>query len=259
MKIQKIYVDIGNTNIKINVNKKIFVFCNQKILLDEQNFFIIRFWSKLKINQKLTYNFYVASVQPQILAIFIKKFRVNFCLHLLNYFNQNLISFPNIKLKQDQKNIGSDLIATAIAVNQLIQKKRWLNQKILTVCLGTLVVYLLQKNNKVLGIAFDLGIENSLQALVKSAFMLNQINFKYSYLKLIANENNTAVSSGILYSKIFAILGFASNLKIKNHHVVISGGDYPVVKKLLKKHLLKHFGYDYIVISGLKIWAKSKK
>ncbi|MDQ0514257.1 pantothenate kinase type III [Mycoplasmoides fastidiosum] len=258
MSTLNLYIDIGNTNTKIYVENTIAVVTISNTQIVDQTFFAQTFWQSL-ITTTTIYQTYIASVNPNINEILAQKWTEQFQLHFLNFYNQNLIDFPGIQNPESKKYIGADLIAAAIATNQIATEIQSPSAEFLIVIYGTSSVYLHQKHHQILGAGFNLGIKDSLQTLLNRAALLDKNTELNQNPPILGNNTIDALSIGILGSQVLVIESYLQKLQIKPDHLIVSGGDYFLAQELLNQHFPDHLHQSNIVIEGLKIWAQHQK
>ncbi len=242
--------DIGNTDIKICVyntkfkllKKKIFQnSLNNDINLNKNLSFIIK--NKKKIKKIL-----FSSVTP-LSFLKIKKFL---------FKNTNIqtvevkdVKFSNlINIKINQKQVGSDRIANAIAIKD--DKNNYI-----VVDFGTATTFDIIKKKDYLGGVIAPGLKLSLETLSKKASLIPKINFSKTK-KIIGTDTNSAVKSGFYwgYTGLIDNIVKLINKKYKNSFVIVLTGGYSHLFKNIIKGKVK-VEKDLIFKGLLKILKKN--
>ncbi len=210
--------DIGNTEVKIIILNKNFKklkklkfktnLISENYLKKKLNFLITR----KNISKAL-----FCSVVPKVMKILKKFFRKNLQVNCSELKNFNLSQF--IKILVNKKQIGSDRIANAIAVNNN-------RTNFIIVDFGTATTFDVIKNNSYIGGVIAPGISLSLKNLTKSASLIPNINIKKES-KIVGKNTIASVRSGFywgytgLISNIIKLIKKQTN---SNYKIIFTGG-----------------------------------
>tara|TARA_B100001027_G_C16224273_1_gene311360 strand:+ start:136 stop:888 length:753 start_codon:yes stop_codon:yes gene_type:complete len=210
--------DIGNTEVKIIILNKNFKklkklkfktnLISENYLKKKLNFLITR----KNISKAL-----FCSVVPKVMKILKKFIRKNLQVNCSELKNFNLSQF--IKILVNKKQIGSDRIANAIAVNNN-------RTNFIIVDFGTATTFDVIKNNSYIGGVIAPGISLSLKNLTKSASLIPNINIKKES-KIVGKNTIASVRSGFywgytgLISNIIKLIKKQTN---SNYKIIFTGG-----------------------------------
>ena len=210
--------DIGNTEVKIIILNKNFKklkklkfktnLISENYLKKKLNFLITR----KNISKAL-----FCSVVPKVMKILKKFFRKNLQVNCSELKNFNLSQF--IKILVNKKQIGSDRIANAIAVNNN-------RTNFIIVDFGTATTFDVIKNNSYIGGVIAPGISVSLENLTKSASLIPNVNIK-KVSKIVGKNTIASVRSGFywgytgLISNIIKLIKKQTN---SNYKIIFTGG-----------------------------------
>ncbi|UVD81805.1 type III pantothenate kinase [Mycoplasma iguanae] len=256
-----IYIDIGNSFLKIkNKDKNIFLKENNSLFLELDEKQKEHFFENLKVDEKESIKVFVSSVNEKmknsVINFLEQKFQAE--IFYLSFEKQNLIKIENYQADSEKKHeIGSDIIANAIAANSFYPQK-----KTLIVSLGTAIVYFVLYKQKIEGVAIDVGFNKSITTFFNSLWNDEKINALWLNYEadLLGLDTKNAISAGIINSKVMAIKGYIKLLKeqYQIEQVVFTGGDFSFLSKKITEML--HYSFDFepeMVISGLEIWSKT--
>ena len=210
--------DIGNTEVKIIILNKNFKklkklkfktnLISENYLKKKLNFLITR----KNISKAL-----FCSVVPKVMKILKKFIRKNLQITCGELKNFNLSQF--IRILANKKQIGSDRIANAIAVNNN-------RTNFIIVDFGTATTFDVIKNNSYIGGVIAPGISLSLKNLTKSASLIPNINIKKES-KIVGKNTIASVRSGFywgytgLISNIIKLIKKQTN---SNYKIIFTGG-----------------------------------
>jgi type III pantothenate kinase len=236
-------VDIGNSSLKVAIfDKKLmtskFIYTNQSL-----NIFSDLFKNNV-IDNCLISN--VSTIDKNILD-FLK---INSNLFSIN----ESINLPFINLYKTKNTLGHDRIAlvSAAAID-------FPDQNTLIIDTGTCITYDFKNSeNEYLGGGISHGIQMRFKSLNSqtSKLPLSTINLNY---KLIGDDTNSSINSGVVYGVISEINGIINQYqeRFKNIKIILTGGDSNFLLKKIKNtifadqnFLLK--GLNYLLENNIK-------
>ena len=236
-------VDIGNSTLKVAIfDKKLmtskFIYTNQSL-----NIFSDLFKNNV-IDNCLISN--VSTIDKNILD-FLK---INSNLFSIN----ESINLPFINLYKTKNTLGHDRIAlvSAAAID-------FPDQNTLIIDTGTCITYDFKNSeNEYLGGGISPGIQMRFKSLNSqtSKLPLSTINLDY---KLIGDDTNSSINSGVVYGVISEINGIINQYqeRFKNIKIILTGGDSNFLLKKIKNtifadqnFLLK--GLNYLLEDNIK-------
>ena len=236
-------VDIGNSSLKVAIfDKKLmtskFIYTNQSL-----NIFSDLFKNNV-IDNCLISN--VSTIDKNILD-FLK---INSNLFSIN----ESINLPFINLYKTKNTLGHDRIAlvSAAAID-------FPDQNTLIIDTGTCITYDFKNSeNEYLGGGISPGIQMRFKSLNSqtSKLPLSTINLDY---KLIGDDTNSSINSGVVYGVISEINGIINQYqeRFKNIKIILTGGDSNFLLKKIKNtifadqnFLLK--GLNYLLEDNIK-------
>ena len=236
-------VDIGNSSLKVAIfDKKLmtskFIYTNQSL-----NIFSDLFKNNV-IDNCLISN--VSTIDKNILD-FLK---INSNLFSIN----ESINLPFINLYKTKNTLGHDRIAlvSAAAID-------FPDQNTLIIDTGTCITYDFKNSeNEYLGGGISPGIQMRFKSLNSqtSKLPLSTINLNY---KLIGDDTNSSINSGVVYGVISEINGIINQYqeRFKNIKIILTGGDSNFLLKKIKNtifadqnFLLK--GLNYLLENNIK-------
>jgi type III pantothenate kinase len=236
-------VDIGNSTLKVAIfDKKLmtskFIYTNQSL-----NIFSDLFKNNV-IDNCLISN--VSTIDKNILD-FLK---INSNLFSIN----ESINLPFINLYKTKNTLGHDRIAlvSAAAID-------FPDQNTLIIDTGTCITYDFKNSeNEYLGGGISPGIQMRFKSLNSqtSKLPLSTINLEY---KLIGDDTNSSINSGVVYGVISEINGIINQYqeRFKNIKIILTGGDSNFLLKKIKNtifadqnFLLK--GLNYLLEDNIK-------
>ena len=236
-------VDIGNSSLKVAIfDKKLmtskFIYTNQSL-----NIFSDLFKNNV-IDNCLISN--VSTIDKNILD-FLK---INSNLFSIN----ESINIPFINLYKTKNTLGHDRIAlvSAAAID-------FPDQNTLIIDTGTCITYDFKNSeNEYLGGGISPGIQMRFKSLNSqtSKLPLSTINLDY---KLIGDDTNSSINSGVVYGVISEINGIINQYqeRFKNIKIILTGGDSNFLLKKIKNtifadqnFLLK--GLNYLLENNIK-------
>ena len=228
-----IYIDIGNTNIKICYKNKILRLKTKKTYTINSLF--MNFPNELKIMD--INNIFASNVIFNFKNIFDKLFIKHFKCSItwVNYLTKT-----NIKLDIDNpKEIGSDLISIATYGS-------YRYNEVIVINLGTTITYTYIENKCLKGVIISPGIFTQYNSLMNSTSQLQNIKLKYIN-KLYGKNTEESISIGIINNTCEIIKKTIKKINPKSK-VIISGGDMNLFKNILNFEFIPE-----VTIEGLKI------
>ena len=236
-------VDIGNSSLKVAIfDKKLmtskFIYTNQSLKIFSDLF------KNNVIDNCLISN--VSTIDKNILD-FLK---INSNLFSIN----ESINLPFINLYKTKNTLGHDRIAlvSAAAID-------FPDQNTLIIDTGTCITYDFKNSeNEYLGGGISPGIQMRFKSLNSqtSKLPLSTINLDY---KLIGDDTNSSINSGVVYGVISEINGIINQYqeRFKNIKIILTGGDSNFLLKKIKNtifadqnFLLK--GLNYLLEDNIK-------
>ncbi|MDZ4664711.1 MAG: type III pantothenate kinase [Bacteroidota bacterium] len=156
-------------------------------------------------------------------------------------------SIPIKNLYQTSATLGSDRLAAAIGAYSLDP-----NTDVLSIDCGTCIKYnFVNQKNEYLGGAISPGLQMRFKALQHFTNKLPLVEINESYDKLIGQNTNESILSGVIFGTIKEIKGIIEEYQQKYPHIkiVITGGDGNFFAKHLKKNSI--FTHQNLVLEGL--------
>lgn len=238
-------IDIGNTLTKIAYGDK----TKQNIVFAKAVATNEKYWEK--IMQKIVLSekkqitaVVICSVVPKKLPIINKIVRVNLKLRPL-IVNFALLKMLSLEVEPKYKQLGSDLIALAIASQQQFGSA-------ITVSLGTATTYVAIKDNKLKGVVIGPGFTSAKLSLSQEAAQIKSFTIT-KYKSVLGNSTNHALSigygNGFNYMISETIKAINQELK-SNLKVVVTGGSFPELAPFLT---FKYEHHDNLVLQGMII------
>ena len=236
-------IDLGNSSLKValfdkNLMISKFIYTNQSLSIVSDLF------KNNVINNSLISN--VSTIDKNILD-FLK---INSNLFSIN----ESINLPFINLYKTKNTLGHDRIAlvSAAAID-------FPDQNTLIIDTGTCITYDFKNSeNEYLGGGISPGIQMRFKSLNSqtSKLPLSTINLDY---KLIGDDTNSSINSGVVYGVISEINGIINQYqeRFKNIKIILTGGDSNFLLKKIKNtifadqnFLLK--GLNYLLENNIK-------
>ena len=236
-------IDLGNSSLKValfdkNLMISKFIYTNQSLNI------ISDLFKNNFIDNSLISN--VSTIDKNILDFL--KINSN-----LIYINEST-DLPFINLYKTKNTLGHDRIAlvSAAAID-------FPDQNILIIDAGTCITYDFKNSkNEYLGGGISPGIQMRFKSLNSqtSKLPLSTINLDY---KLIGDDTNSSINSGVVYGVISEINGIINQYqeRFKNIKIILTGGDSNFLLKKIKNtifadqnFLLK--GLNYLLENNIK-------
>ena len=238
-----LYFDIGNTNIKLNVNYK-----NQEYYFNYETKSaksVDTFYSQLpqEIKGQKIEKIFICSVVPfaeDILRGVVKKYW---------QIDPIMVKYPlktGIKLKVDHpQSIGSDLVCLAAYVSQECEKGIIVN-------IGTATTIVVVDNKALEGAIICPGLMTSFESLIKKASKLAETNLETKTRNHYGKNTQEALSLGVLKGHAEMIKGLVRDID-DDHKLFISGGHSKKILDFMPE-------YQYVkeaTIEGIKAIEKN--
>lgn len=238
-----LYIDIGNTNTKLNFEKdgiqKYFSIPTKDINSSGQ---FINFVSTTIKDMKFNHAV-ISSTVPKVEGYAAQGIKDNwhFEAFVLNHFIKTDLSFQI----DNPRSLGIDLLCLAAYVSNKSNDGVIVN-------LGTATTILHVKNKTLIGGIIAPGLSSSFESLINNAAKLHEFNLELMN-KPLGTNTKECISIGVVQGHVEMIKGLVN--KIGSKDVYISGGNADMVKTFLEK-------YHYVkeaTIEGIKILDKKNK
>lgn len=248
-----IAVDIGNSNVSLAIHKGNTweYFWRYPTVRNESPLFY-----SMKIrNDLLEHDVDIDQVRQVIISSVVPPLTPVFQEILPEIFDTPLITvgpevYPNIALKIDRPHeIGTDLVANAIAANHLYQKD------CIVVDFGTALTFTtITKSGDILGVAIAPGLKTSISALFSKTAQLPEVPLQLPQTPIGKNTIH-AIQSGILIGYVGLVKHMLAEIRkeVGSHFIAIATGG---LSQIL--HPLKDEFEDIdvkLTMNGLKIIA----
>jgi type III pantothenate kinase len=174
---------------------------------------------------------------------FIERFGTS--LRALVFTSQTLIPIQNHY--QSSATLGSDRLAASIGAYELYP-----NSNVLCIDCGTCIKYnFVNAQNEFLGGAISPGVNMRFRALEHFTNKLPLVEKDEDYVKLIGQNTNESILSGVMLGAIKEIQGMIEEYQLSypDIKIVITGGDGNFIAKHLKKNSI--FTHPNLVLIGL--------
>ena len=228
-------IDIGNTRIKTGV-------FNGSELIEFNHF--------NTLDELIEYSLFTKhSIESAIIASVVDDFKA-----ITEYITSQcpLIIFSSttpIPIKNAYKSastLGSDRLAAAIGAYSISP-----NTNSLVIDAGTCIKYnFINSNNKYIGGSISPGISMRFKGLNNFTAKLPLVNFKETFTKLVGENTEESLLSGVQLGSVMEIKGFVLEYekKYSGINIFLTGGDSPFLEKALKMSI---FAEPYLVLKGL--------
>ena len=231
-----LYIDIGNTNIKMNFNNKYVSFSTK------ENYTVDSLYKELPEEIKGdVVKVLISSVVPSKQALVEGMSK--------KYWNVTplVIAYPlktGIKINvDDPKSIGSDLVCLAAYASSI-------SDATIVVNMGTATTITYTVNKTLQGVIIFPGFITSLDSLVKNAAKLSEVNL-YLPNKPLGRSSVESISIGMIMGHVHAIRGFVNDID-KDAKLILSGGN----SKAISKYLPEFEFVKEATIEGMKVIKK---
>ncbi|WKX02568.1 type III pantothenate kinase [Candidatus Mycoplasma mahonii] len=232
-----IYIDIGNTNIKINFNK-----------------YYVSYPTKQKYSVDSFYNALPKELKGRITKVFISSVAPS-VLDLINGVSKkywgvlpNNIAYPmktGIKINADQpKKVGADLVCLAAFATTK-------GSNCIIVNMGTATTITHVVDHAFMGCVILPGFMTSLYSLFKSAAAIGETALYVPTNKKIGHSTEESISIGMIRGHVHMINGLVNDID-PNAKLILSGGN----SKNIAKYLTNFKYVKEATIEGMKIIVK---
>lgn len=186
----------------------------------------------------------VSSVVPEKLTMINKIITTIFNFKPI-ILNANLIKFLPLKIELNKKQIGSDLIALAVASHNQFANS-------ITISLGTATTYTIIKDNSLKGVIIAPGFNSAKSSLTNDAALIKPFKIT-TYTSVLGGSTEHALSIGYGNGFNYMIDGTikAINTELKtNLKTIITGGNFQELKHFLT---FNYHHQENLVLQGLII------
>ena len=238
-------IDIGNTNTvcALHNNKDYIIYERIESKNDIQT--KLEIFSKYDIN-----NIAISSVVPDLTNEFLTQIKSLFQINpfIVSYKNSN------IKLQVDNPNeVGSDRLCNIKAAIEKIKNN------CIIIDFGTATTYdIINKKQEFIGGAIAPGIDVSANYLIKKAALLKNTVLEFPE-KIIGQNTQTNIQSGVMYSAIYAIEGMIKNINIElktESEIILTGGFSSLISPKLS---FKHTVDSNLTLKGIRLIYEESK
>ncbi len=248
-------IDIGNSNVSlgINQNDKWIHFWRYPTIRHESPFF----YSVKISNHLLEANIEVHNIKKVVLSSVVPSLTLVFEEILPELFPAPLIKigpniYPKITLKIDNPNeIGTDLVANAIAANSIYKKD------CIVVDFGTALTFTtVTEKGEILGVAIAPGLKTSIAALFSKTAQLPEVPLELPKTPVGKNTIH-AIQSGILIGYVGLVKHMLAAIRkeVGTHFIAIATGGLSSILHPLKEEFE---AIDMkLTMEGLKIIGES--
>ncbi len=221
----KIYLDIGNSNIKLFVNNKLFLY---KVTIN-------RF---IELIEKYKYYDWI--------IIITNKHKKKF----LDLLNRNHINFKNIvSLDLNNVLINKDININEIGVDILLASKYLNNKNGVIIINGTALISIYINNSRIESVSIQAGIAKQNNFLNSLLFLKN--NYKFS--SKLATNTKQAIELGNFFN-VSGIINYYSE-KYDIQYFVLTGNGFS--QSDVDNFLSKKYNIEYVENLVLKMLIKS--
>lgn len=246
-----IAIDIGNSNVSLAINKgnKWKHFWRYPTIRDESPFFY-----RMKIaNDLLEHDIDVDKVEKVVLSSVVPSLTPVFKDILPEIFPAPLVVvgptiFPKISLKIDNPNeIGSDLVANAVAANTIYKKD------CIVVDFGTALTFTtVSKEGEVLGVAIAPGLKTAIAALFSKTAQLPEVPLNLPKTPVGKNTIH-AIQSGILVGYVGLVKHMLAEIRkeVGDQYIAVATGGLSSILTPLKEEF-EDIDVE-LTMNGLKI------
>ncbi|XMB67227.1 type III pantothenate kinase [Mycoplasmatota bacterium zrk1] len=220
-------IDVGNTNIVLahydHEIKDVFRLNTRKDFTADEYSMLLD--GRLK-NQKYD-GIIISSVSPIVTESIDR-----YCKKYLSI--TPMIVGPGVKtginIKTDNpKEVGSDLIVSAVASFRYAENS-------IIIDLGTATTITLVENKMIKGVVIAPGIKTGLEALIKDASLLPEVDIKKPR-NILGTNTNECIQSGIINGHVYMLEGFLNKIN-KDYKIIITGGFSPIIGELINNECI---------------------
>ncbi len=238
-------IDIGNTR------SKLAVFDNNKIIdiIIEDQFsesIVKRTLAKYSIKQAILSS--VRNLHQDIYSFFNNNLE-----HFIEFDENTQIPIEN--LYKTKTTLGKDRLIAIIGANNIYPENN-----VLVIDMGTAITYdLVNSNNQYLGGTISPGLEMRFKALNHFTDKLPLLS-KSNHFKIISDNTDEAIISGVQNGIIFEIDNYITNLKDKFNDLklILTGGDAIFFDKKLKNTIFVNLNLNFIGLNQVLEHNKAK-
>ena len=158
----------------------------------------------------------------------------------------NTTAIPIMNRYKSASTLGSDRLAAAIGAYSISP-----DTNSLVIDAGTCIKYnFINSNNEYIGGAISPGISMRFKALNNFTAKLPLINFNETFTKLVGENTEESILSGVQLGSVMEINGFVLEYEKKypGINIFLTGGDSRFLEKALKMSI---FAEPYLVLKGL--------
>ncbi|WP_342276069.1 type III pantothenate kinase [Spiroplasma endosymbiont of Nebria brevicollis] len=244
--MKTLLMDVGNTLIKIATVGDDKIISQWPVINTKGKDTKMLLTIAFKTHHQLTIdNAIISCVVPSYLSLLKTLVRTTFhCqLAILNY---QLIAHAPLKIKLNNPQLGSDLMALAIGATAKYES-------VIVISLGTATTYTIIKNNTLVGVIIGPGISVSKNSLIANAALLSDFKIEH-YASMLGTTTLHALSIGYGYGFNAMIKGTVNQINQELQTilpVVVTGGGGG-------EELKSYFDFNYddepqILLNGLFI------
>lgn len=248
-------IDIGNSNVSlaINQNNDWIHFWRYPTIRDESPFF---YTMKIK-NDLLEHDIEVEQIEKIVLSSVVPSLTPVFKEILPEIFPVPMVVvgpniYPFISLKIDNPNeIGSDLVANAVAANAIYKKD------CIVVDFGTALTFTtVSKKGEVLGVAIAPGLKTAIAALFSKTAQLPEVPLEFPETPVGKNTIH-AIQSGILVGYVGLVKHMLAEIRkeVGKQYIAIATGGLSSILHPLKDEF-EEIDVE-LTMNGLKIIAEA--
>ncbi|MFT5834396.1 MAG: type III pantothenate kinase [Cognaticolwellia sp.] len=248
----KLIIDIGNSDIVFGIYKEEewqYIWRTPSDLRRSLNGFktyLLEQFRKNKIDKKQIEKVVLSSVVPKLTPV------ISNLLHTL-FYNKLLVVNPliysqlNIKIVRNPNEIGTDLVANAVA------GFHYAKVACIVVDFGTALTFTsISNNGEIQGVAIAPGIKTAMKALAANAAQLPEIPLELPK-SVIGKDTIHAIQAGILWGYVGLVKGILKQTKLElgeNCKVIATGGLSHVLAPLEKEF---DFRDKNLTLNGLRL------
>lgn len=133
-----------------------------------------------------------------------------------------------------------------------------LSNKNIMISYGTATVITVMKNKIIEGVVILPGFTKSLNSLFDSTSILEKHKELNLNPPLVGNNSKNAISSGLIISNFFTIVGYLKSLNYSDK-LLITGGAFNYLEKYYATQKIDYTYINNTVLLGLEIWSKNFK
>ncbi len=243
--MKTLLMDIGNTLIKIATVDDDKIINQWPVIVTKGKDTKMLLTTAFKTHHKLIIdNAIISSVVPSCLPLLKALVKTTFHCQpvILNY---QLIAHIPLKIKLNNPQLGSDLMALAIGATAKYESA-------IVISLGTATTYTIIKNNTLAGVIIGPGISASKNALIANAALLSDFKIEH-YASMLGTTTLHALSIGYGYGFNTMIKGIINQINQELQMtlpVIVTGGGVAEIKS--------YFDFNYndepqVLLNGLFI------